>query len=176
MLSRYSAYFLYYTQTDAYDGQVSDLDDLIDLYNQMDIEPGDPDLLDSGQEGLMKEQQISAAIHGIREFSKTSSEDSGVDMNTGTIGRRDDRRPRLERKRSGKGVRENGNGSTAERVTWADLENPHRVDTQDFDLPKKKGERQNNESQRQKMLQKRYSERIISNEQDLVGSKKVHAF
>ncbi|XP_042213557.1 uncharacterized protein LOC121860463 [Homarus americanus] len=160
-------------KTDAYGGQISNLDDFIDMYNRMEIHGDDTPINDGQEEGILKEQRVPDVPHGKREISKASSEDSGVEMSNGAmIPRRDGGggRARCERKRSGKVIRENG--TAVEGVTWADTEEARRIDSQDFNSQREQEERHSAQPERQKLLQKRFSERLLPKTQDLVPSTK----
>lgn len=171
----YNPDFLYHTQTDAFGGQISNMDDFLDMYNQRMDMHGDGGIpIDDGQEEvLMNDQRVPDVPHNIREINKTPSEDSGVEMSNGAmVPRRDVGRARCERKRNGKIIRENG--TTVEGVTWADTDKTHRLDDQEFTLQREKEEKHKIRPERQKILQKRYSERLLPKTQDLVGNTKVH--
>nr|XP_027221830.1 uncharacterized protein LOC113813951 [Penaeus vannamei] len=146
--------------TDAYGEKIStisNLDDYIDIYNNMDIRG------DGGEEELMSDHRVTDVAQRI---NKTPSEDSGVEMSNGAlIPRRDIGRSLGERKRSGILIRENG--STIEGVTWADDEMNFRINNEEYELRREREERLCIGPKHQKILQKRFSERLLPNREEL---------
>lgn len=125
------------------------------------------------EEALMNNQRVPEGVHGNREISKASSEDSGVEMSNGAmVSRREGGRARCERKRNGKIIRENG--TTVEGVTWADADETCTIASQDFQLQKEQEEKHSILPKQHKMLLKQYSERLLPKSQDLVTSSKVY--
>lgn len=133
------------------------MDDYIDIYNSMDIRG------DGGEEELMSDHRVTDVAQRI---NKTPSEDSGVEMSNGAlVPRRDVGRALGERKRSGILIRENG--STIEGVTWADDEMNFRINNEEYELRREREERLCIGPKHQKILQKRFSERLLPNREEL---------
>lgn len=118
---------------------------------------------DGGEEELMSDHRVTDVAQRI---NKTPSEDSGVEMSNGAlVPRRDVGRALGERKRSGILIRENG--STIEGVTWADDEMNFRINNEEYELRREREERLCIGPKHQKILQKRFSERLLPNREEL---------